>query len=128
MNSFRLRALVPALAVLAMLASVGVARSDGPAAFMTEMADIPLMPGLAEVEGAGMAFDDAAGRIVESYAGGMSTRAAVLDFYDRTLPQLGWEGAGDAGTFRREDEVLRLEFIEDGEGIMVRFFLSPAEN
>ncbi len=127
MNRFRLRVLVPVLAALAMLASAGFARGDEPAAFMSEMADIPLMSGLGEIEGAGMAFDDAAGRIVEGYAGGPSTRAAVLDFYGRTLPQLGWEGAAEAGVFRREGEVLRLEFIEDGEGILVRFFLSPAK-
>lgn len=125
MTCTHLRALVPTLAVLAMLASVSFAWSDEPAAFMSEMADIPLMPGLTEVDGAGMTFDDAAGRIVESYAGGASTRADVLEFYGRTLPQLGWVGLAEAGTFRREGEILRFEFIEDGEGILVRFFLSP---
>jgi len=128
MSRSRLRALVPALAVLAMLASASFAPADEPAAFMSEMADIPLMPGLVEVEGAGLAFDDAAGRIVEGYAGGVPAPAAVLDFYGHTLPQLGWEGSAEAGVFRREGEVLRLEFIEGGEGILVRFFLSPTKN
>ncbi len=125
MSLIPFRALVPALAALAMIASAGVARGDEAAAFMSEMADIPLMPGLAEIEGAGLAFDAAAGRIVESYAGGAAAPAAILDFYDRTLPQLGWEGMAEAGTFRREGEILRLEFIEDGDQILVRFFLSP---
>ena len=125
MNISRIRALVPALAALALLALAGVARGDEAAAFMSQMADIPIMPGLAEIEGAGLAFDAAAGRIVESYGGGVSTPALILEFYDRTLPQLGWEGTAEAGTFRREGETLRLEFIEDGDQILVRYFLSP---
>ncbi len=93
-------------------------------AFVTEVADLPLMPGLEEVEGAGVVFDKPAGRIVEAYARGDVSREAVLAFYRDTLPQLGWTEAS-GGDFRREGERLALEFL-DGDGpLTLRFTLKP---
>ena len=85
----RLGLLLPALCLLALSAS---AEETG---FIAEIDDLPLMPGLAEVEGAGVVFDKPSGRIVEAYARGAVTREAVASFYRDTLPQLGWsETAG----------------------------------
>ncbi len=88
--------------------------------------DLPLMAGLSEVAGRGMVFDTPAGRIVEAYASGPVTRDRVLEFYAATLPQLGWRPDGTAA-FRREDEVLKLDFsAAGGGGLMVLFRLAPA--
>ena len=96
--------------------------------FVAEVADLPLMPGLSEVEGAGVVFDKPSGRIVEAYAQGAVTREAVLRFYRDTLPQLGWHETG-AASFRREGERLALEFIESkeqgGGPLTLRFVLKP---
>jgi hypothetical protein len=94
------------------------------AAFVEGTEDVPLMPGLAMVEGAGTVFDSPQGRIVEAYAKGNVARDAVLDFYGKTLPQLGWRPDGP-GTFRREGESLRLEIYSEKDGTTVRFYLSP---
>jgi hypothetical protein len=94
-------------------------------AFVTGTEDLPLMPGLAIVEGAGMMFDTPQGRIVEAYAKGMAKREAVLDFYAATLPQLGWK-AESRTSYRREGEILRLELYEEAQGLTVRFYLSPS--
>lgn len=134
------RARRPLLLVLAILLSVvagdlayssssRVLAADG---FVAGIDDLPLMPGLTAMPEGSVAFDSPAGRIVEAYAAGTTTRAAVSDFYRRTLPQLGWQPAGD-NAFRREGERLRLDFPERapagagaGRGrIVVRFFLSP---
>ena len=92
--------------------------------------DLPLMPGLEEDAQGRMVFDTAAGRIVEAYASGAVSRAQVLDFYAATLPQLGWRREGEAA-FRREDEILVLEFSAGKAGsapaLTVRFALSPAQ-
>ncbi len=101
---------------------------DGPAAqdarFVQEVADLPLMPGLSEVKDAGVVFDKPDGRIVEAYAQGEVERAAVLRFYSKTLPQLGWHEAG-ATNFQREGEKLSLDFLDGGGALIVRFTLTP---
>jgi len=111
------------LALLALaFASIATYAAD---AFVTGTEDLPLMPGLALVEGAGMVFDTPQGRIVEAYAKGMAKREAVLDFYAATLPQLGWK-AESRTSYRREGEILRLELYEEGGGLTLRFYLSPS--
>ena len=88
--------------------------------------DLPLMAGLREVARRGMVFDTPAGRIVEAYARGPVTRDQVLEFYAATLPQLGWRADG-AAAFRRENEVLKLQFLPAGaDGLTVLFTLTPA--
>ncbi len=112
-----------ALVLLSSVQLVAPAAAQG-GGFVTEVADLPLMPGLEEVEGAGVVFDKPSGRIVEAYARGDVTREAVLAFYRDTLPQLGWTEAG-GGNFRREGERLALEFL-DGDGTLtLRFTLKP---
>ncbi len=121
----------PALGLAALLAIAllgpGPAMAQG-GGFVAEVADLPLMPGLEEVEGAGVVFDKPSGRIVEAYAQGRVTRAAVLRFYNDTLPQLGWRASGTA-SFLREGESLAIEFIESpresGGPLTLRFVLKP---
>ena len=116
-----------AFAVL-LLAVIDLAGMRSPAAqdggFVKEVVDLPLMPGLAEVADAGVIFDKPDGRIVEAYAQGVVERAAVLQFYSKTLPQLGWHEAG-ATEFQREGEKLSLDFLSGGGALSVRFTLTP---
>lgn len=108
---------------LALLAAAGLtpARAEG---FLTAYEDLPLPAGLAEVAGAGMAFDSPGGRIVEAYAKGPAKAADVLKFYATTLPQLGWTRESDT-TYRRDAEVLMLEAGADGRLLVVHFTISP---
>jgi hypothetical protein len=119
------------LAVLAAAAASGQGRAAlaeaghaTPAAFIERLGDVPLMPGLKIVDGAGVDFDAPAGRIVEVTATGAVPRAAILTFYQRSLPPLGWTGGGRV--FERDGEKLRLELAGGGAQTEVRFFLSPA--
>jgi hypothetical protein len=94
-------------------------------AFLEGSEDIPLMGDLASVPDAGIVFDSPAGRIVESFAAGQTSREAVLAFYTDTLPALGWE-ARSRVLFEREGEQLSLDFFgPDGE-LTVRFTLAPS--
>ena len=114
-------------ALIAALTLAGLA-APGPGAqaqdYIAEVEDLPLMPGLAEIEDAGVVFDKPDGRIVEAYAQGRVTREAVLAFYRQALPQLGWRAAGGAA-FQREGEALSLDFLGGGGALVVRFTLVP---
>jgi len=101
-----------------------VARAEGHGAYLAAVADLPLMPGLAEVPEAGLVFDQPSGRIVEAYAQGAVSRAAVAAFYLGTLPNLGWRAKAEA-LFQREGEELRLEISGDDGALVVRFTLQP---
>ena len=93
-------------------------------AFVPGTEDVPLMPGLAPVAGSSVVFDKPEGRIVEAQAAGKVTRAAVRAFYEASLPRLGWTG-GSADAWRREGEVLRLDYREERGVLTVGFTLSP---
>ena len=109
--------LIPAL-------SLGQAATQEPGRYFTELPDLPLMPGMAEMPDAGVSFDKPEGRIVEVYAQGEGTEDEVLRFYRRALPQLGWEAAGPK-RFRREGEVLNLEVETAGGFVTLRCALHP---
>ena len=113
-----------ALAVLTVPAMVIGAAHAQETAFIEGSEDIPLMPDLASVPNAGIVFDSPAGRIVEAFAAGATSREAVLVFYNETLPALGWT-ARSRVLFEREGEQLSLDFFgPDGE-LTVRFTLAP---
>ncbi len=93
-------------------------------AYFDEIPDLPIMPLLTADPTAGVVFSTPAGRIVSVFAKGKVAPGAVLDYYGGALPQLGWRPAGEA-RFRRESERLRIEFIENSDGLTVRFVVSP---
>lgn len=112
---------------LALVLAVCVATASGPACaggFLGTYEDLPLAPGLTEIEGAGVSFDSPNGRIVEAYARGTAPVADILRFYAATLPQLGWTRESDT-VYRRESEVLRLAPAADRGGVTIHFAVAP---
>ncbi len=100
------------------------ASAQGTQAFLSTMGDVPLAPGLSELPAMGVTFDDPAGRIVEAFAAGRTTRDTVTAFYRATLPGLGWAELG-SGRYRRDKEMLLIEFVGADSGVAVRYLLSP---
>jgi hypothetical protein len=86
--------------------------------------DVPLMPGLAADAGTALIFDKPQGRIIEAAARGSVSRRAVLAFYQRSLPQLGWHSAGER-RFQRDGERLSLDFDGSDGNLLVGFTLAP---
>ncbi len=121
-------------AVIGMAALIAKKVASAGDAYLSGVEDLPLMPGLSERRELATVFDSPSGRIVETFAVGAVSPAEVTTFYERTLPQLGWQNEG-GGVFRREGERLRLEFPQrppsglasavGGRQLVVRFFLSP---
>ena len=124
-----LRGVLAALTLIAVLFGASAGAAD---AFVPGIDDLPLMPGLSAMTGQGVVFDAPGGRVIEAWAEGPVSAAAVLSFYGSTLPQLGWATSAP-DLFRREGETLRLEFPARAErsqppaagALLVRFYLSP---
>ncbi len=116
----RSRPLVGLAAVLLLVAGVAGAAQR----YLADVVDLPLMPGLWEVPGAGMVFDKPSGRIVEAEARGPESPAAVRAYYADALPPLGWQAESD-NVFRRDGEVLRIEISGRDGAVAVRFSITP---
>jgi len=111
------------IAFAALLMVAAPVRAAG-AKFLAEIDDLPLAPGLTELPG-GTLFDAPTGRIVEANATGRMFEVEVRQFYDETLPELGWQHTG-IDTYRRDKEVLTIAIATDGMEIKVHFSLAPA--
>ena len=113
---------LPLCLVLALLLTAPALAQS--ARYLAGIEDVPLMDGLTAAPAESVAFDSPPGRIVIVRAEGPVERAKVVDFYARSLDALGWDRVGDAA-FRREGEILRLEFTRHGGLLDVCFTLSP---
>ena len=92
-------------------------------AFLAEIEDVPLAPGLTEAAG-GLVFDSPTGRIVEASASGAVSAEQVRRFYHETMAQLGWRSAGEL-QFRRDNETLKIAIDPRKTPLVVRFNLTP---
>ena len=113
-----------AITAIASAAAICATLAGAADVFLSRLEDLPLAPGLSEDAAAGLSFDSAGGRIVEAYARGNMTEQQVLQFYEETLPQLGWI-ADNERQYRRGGERLRLELTPSGQGLTVHYSLSP---
>ncbi len=92
--------------------------------FLAGVTDLPLMPGLREVEDAALIFDKPDGRLIKAAATGNASEPALWQFYDETLPQLGWRRLGH-GHFARDGETLRIVVEKNDSNLTVRFAIAP---
>ena len=109
------------LFVVALLSATVTLAADR---FVSGVADLPLMPGLEEIDGSAMVFSKPQGRIIEVMASGAVSRDAVRAFYDRALPQLGWRRV-EANSWLREHELLRFDMRDQKKGLVIQFSLTP---
>lgn len=115
--------------VFALLAGApGTVRAEDPqgVGFFQMLPDVPVMPGLTEQPGEAVVFDQPDGRIAEAAAAGYNQNLAqVKSFYNRTLPQLGWQ-AESGDSFHRDGEKLTVTYKEGPGGlVIVRFRIEP---
>ena len=116
--------------VFGWLAGAGLSSALASDAYLSLAPDIPLAPGLSELDGGQVVFDKPEGRIVRIEAERLETQGAgdgVPAFYRETLPNLGWQlnGADNSAdnvlTFQRGGETLLITM----QGERVVFRLSP---
>lgn len=96
-------------------AALGESLQDAP--------DIPLPEGVVELVDNGSFFDTAEGRIVTAVTQRPTTLdvADIQKFYETSLPNLGWNRAGDGLRFERAAEQLDIQFKDD----RIIFTLTP---
>lgn len=116
------------LVIVALALLVGrPATADDPQ-YLVAVTDLPLPPGLVEDIDAGVNFDKPEGRIVEALARGSLTKLEVASFYRAALPSLGWKPLSDgdpATKWQRGGEILRVDVVDDGNPLVVRFSIAP---
>ena len=108
---------------LALLALLLMCPAFAGEAFLAELEDLPLAPGLTEAPG-GLVFDSPTGRIVEASASGAVSADQVRSFYTETLAQLGWRSIGEL-QFRRDNETLKIAIDPRKKPLVVHFNLTP---
>lgn len=114
---------ISALSILAPTISFS---EDGSTAFFSGIEDLPVTPGLREIQDESLIYDTSAGRIVQAYAQGHLSSGSILEFYRVTLPQLGWQALGKK-KFRRETEILELKITRSSGGARLLIRLNPVE-
>ena len=96
--------------------------------FFSAIDDLPLMAGLTESTGSTLVFSKPQGRIVEVVAEGLKneeiTKEKIIEFYNQTLPQLGWMHTGTF-SWERESEQLFFKVSFEEKKIRVEFVLLP---
>lgn len=89
--------------------------------FIPGTADIPLMDGLTVNPVPSMDFDTPAGQILTVTAVGKKLSGQeVLSYYEKALPQMGWESV-KKGHYQREGDSVILTVIKEGKPAVIRF-------
>jgi hypothetical protein len=105
--------------------AIAVAQRTDPTLFFETLQDVPVMPGLTELEDYTLVFDKPEGRIIEMVAriDGASV-SDVRDYYRRSLPQLGWVMASQ-DSYTRGEEHLSLNFESEQNDSFLRMTVQP---
>ena len=93
--------------------------------YLSAVDDLPLTQGLTEQKDKTTVFDPPVGKIVTAYATGNLKAQDVVDFYDNTLPQLGWQKTA-SGTYHRKAQTLKIDVLggQGGGPVNVSFTVS----
>jgi len=93
--------------------------------YLSAVDDLPLTQGLTEQKDKTTVFDAPVGKIVTAYATGNVKAQDVVDFYDSTLPQLGWAKTA-SGTYHRKSQTLKIDVLggQGGSPVNVSYTVS----
>jgi len=105
--------------------AIAVSQRTDATLFFETLQDVPVMPGLTELEDYTLVFDKPEGRIIEMVAriDGASV-SDVRDYYRRSLPQLGWVMASQ-DVYMRGEEHLSLNFESEQNDSFLRMTVQP---
>ena len=87
------------------------------------VADLPIMPALSVEPELGFAFDSPNGRIVMVFASSAAPPPDIMQFYNESLPAIGWTG-GD-GSWHRGSEALLISEVTTAAGRLWRLMVRP---
>ena len=106
---------------VAVIVAVAAAAPAHAADFLKAIEDVPLAKGMTE-QPEPMVFESDQGRVVKTSAEGSVGASDIAEFYEQSLPALGWKRvAGAAGlAFERESERLNIVVAEPRSNRPVR--------
>lgn len=93
------------------------------AVYFENIADLPVMAGMAELKDQGAVFDKPEGRIVEAAAAGRVSEKEIFSYYNQVLPQLGWT-MHEEGIYTRGNESLTLGTEIAAQGVVLHVNLT----
>lgn len=95
--------------------------------FIQGSEDIPLIIGMEKISDGILGFDSADGSIISSSYSTKLDKSEIKNFYLKTLPDMGWSishHVENSVKFKRDKEDLEIEFTEEDQMEVVRFFYS----
>lgn len=114
------------LPMLCAHAETHTTQNDEIPSFFSALQDIPLMPGLEELEDQTVFFDKPEGRIISVLAlMHKATPNQVSLYYKTSLPQFGWIPT-DENLFLRRNESLNLSFEKIDNDNILKITVKPA--
>lgn len=88
--------------------------------------DIPVFFGFKAVENSLLSYDSVDGRIIDvEFSSDKTSAKNVRNFYEVTLPQLGWHKR-QYQIYEREGEVLKLNILEKNNLTFLKFTIRPS--
>ncbi len=117
--------LLSAFSALVIFLASAAARAE--TAYLTALPDVPLMAQMQEIRDSDVVFDKAQGRIVEeTVKASKLTPQQIVNFYQATLPALGWKTINPQRFSRNGEQlIVNLDKLKD-EGL-VKFSVSPIQ-
>lgn len=91
--------------------------------FVPGTEDIPLMEAITPFDDGNMRFDSPQGRVVESLCFTNLSIQEITQFYDQSLPPLGW--IKQENGYLRNGEIFTIESWNENQLTMIRFRLNP---
>ncbi len=96
--------------IIIFLLMFGLMSQSVKAEFVEGLEDIPLPDGLTQVENGNLSFGNEEIRLIEAYlSSSVLDYAAVIHFYQQTLPQMGWKMK------QKQDKLISFE--REGESL-----------
>ncbi|MEE2661517.1 MAG: hypothetical protein VYB39_00685 [Pseudomonadota bacterium] len=95
--------------------------------FFSQIEDLPIAPGMEEVDPGSLFFQSSSGRIVVAVASGEEKISVIRRFYTKSLPPLGWNFI-QKGIYRRNSETLKLRFHQASGKVSIYLHIVPIKN
>ena len=95
--------------------------------FFDDLGDVPKMQNMQYIDEGLIVFDSPFGRFIELFVLSKDDSQKIIDYYQSSLPELGWQQQTTT-QFQRYNELLVIDFFKatnQPSHIIVRFTLSP---
>jgi hypothetical protein len=95
--------------------------------YVPGISDLPVPANFFYIDDSSGIFNNGYGRFINANFRGKSKLETIYDFYEKTLPALGWD-AKEKFTYVRDEEILEIKISQINEDeVQLNFQLSPKQ-